>query len=300
MADDDLGLNDDDLSEAFDEVLNESRPDASDEHTDDPDGQGNEAAADDNSEASAVSDSISLVLTAIASADPNDLRKFDRQISPVLDAIAASDAETQMLVITLSNQQDLPSNPVVRALSGVVIRRSQLRADGKRVDYTDLNRQIRSYMQGKLTWSDITPHEYIDPQADDAADLVVAGELAAYLNCTVVDVLALAGVKQGSNKTLVSRKKVAEALQSVSKPDNKKPFDYEEPGNGLGEGDAKPPADAKPTAKADPTDDSLQTDDPSPVTGLEYITVDPANPLTDLDDDWFVKGCRSLVELLDS
>lgn len=293
MADDDLGVNDDDLNKAFDEVLNESRPDASDKHTDDPDSQGDEAAADDNSEASAVSDSISLVLAAIASADSNDLRKFDRQISSTLDTIAASDAETQMLVITLSNQQDLPSNPVVRALSGVVIRRSQLRADGKRVDYTDLNRQIRSYMQGKLTWSDITPHEYIEPQADDAADLVVAGELAAYLNCTVVDVLALAGVKQGSNKTLVSRKKVAEALQSVSKPDDKKPFDYEEH-------EDEPDDDAKPTGKANPPDDSLQVDNSTPVTGYEYITVDPSDPLSDLDDDWFVKGCRSLVELLDN
>lgn len=294
MADDDLGVNDDDLNKAFDEVLNESRPDASDEHTDDADSQGDEAAADDNSEASAVSDSISLVLAAIASADSNDLRKFDRQISPALDAIAASDAETQMLVITLSNQQDLPSNPVVRALSGVVIRRSQLKADGKRVDYIDLNRQIRSYMQGKLTWSDITPHEYIEPQADDAADLVVAGELAAFLKCTVVDVLALANAAKGSNaKTMVSRKKVVEALQSVSKPDDKKPFNYEEH-------EDEPDDDAKPTGKANPPDDSLQTDDPSPVTGLEYITVDPADPLSDLDDDWFVKGCRSLVELLDS
>ncbi|MFO0862671.1 MAG: hypothetical protein U0516_03040 [Candidatus Saccharibacteria bacterium] len=295
MADDDLGLNDDDLSKAFDEVLNESRPDASDEHTDDADSQGDEAAADDDSEASAVSDSISLVLTAIASADPTDLRKFDRQISPALDAIAASDAETQMLVITLSNQQDLPIIAVVRVLSGLVYRRCELKRDGKRVDYANLNAQVRSFLQGKLAWNDITPREYVEPKPDVDADLVAAGELAAFLKCTVVDVLALADAAKGSNaKTMVSRKKVAEALQSVSKPDDKKPFDYEEPGNGLGEGDAKP------TAKADPTDDSLQTDDSSPVTGLEYITVDPADPLSDLDDDWFVKGCRSLVELLDS
>lgn len=294
MADDDLGLNDDDLSKAFDEVLNESRPDASDEHTDDADSQGDEAAADDDSEASAVSDSISLVLTAIASADPTDLRKFDRQISPALDAIAASDAETQMLVITLSNQQDLPIIAVVRVLSGLVYRRCELKRDGKRVDYANLNAQVRSFLQGKLAWNDITPREYVEPKPDVDADLVAAGELAAFLKCTVVDVLALADAAKGSNaKTMVSRKKVAEALQSVSKPDDKKPFDYEEH-------EDEPDDDAKPTGKANPPDDSLQVDNSTPVTGLEYITVDPTDPLSDLDDDWFVKGCRSLVELLDS
>ncbi len=294
---DETGLSDAELGDIFDELVDEERraadtqdpPSAGDNHDDDEKPEDDEAKPSDVTEPN----SITIILAAITEADPKDLRQLDRQVSAVLDTVAASDDETQMLVSTLCSQQDLPSEAVVRVLSGLAYRRSQLKRDDKRVDYRNLNAQVRSFLQGKLAWNDITPQEYVEPKRDVDADLVAAGELAAFLKCAVVDVLALADAAKGSNaKTMVSRKKVAEALQGISNP-NDKPFDYEEHEDELDNG-------IKPSAKADPTDDSLQVDDPAPVTGYEYITVDPDDPLSDLDDDWFVKGCRSLVELLDS
>ncbi len=290
MSSDDASLSDDDLNKAFDEVMEEGKgsddapePDDIDTQVGSEGGQ-NDPESDPEPKPATPPSLVDAVLVAISEADTKDMRKFDASINSTLDNIAESDEETQMLVIALGNRHDLPMQPAARVLSGVVYRRSQLNRDGKRVDWPDLNRQTRSYLQGKLLWGDIVPKEYTESKSTADPDMVAAGEMAAILKCTVVDVLALAGLREGDDKTLVSRTKVVTALEELpaaknDTPDDKpKVFDHEAEGNQLG-------------------DDS---DDDRPVTGFEYITIDSDDPLADLDGDWFVKGCRSLVNLLES
>lgn len=311
------GLSDEYLSNIFDEVLDETKLNTNTSDTPSEDDTSDEAdtkpASDDSQERDTTPDSISVVLAAIANADPKELRKFDSEVSPVLDAIAASDDETQMLVITLCNNQDLPAPPMVRTLSGLATRRSSLKREGKKVDFADLNRQVRSCLQGKLAWDEIAPKEYIEPKPDEDPDLVVAGELAALLRCTYVDVLALAGLSDGSGKTLVSRAKVTTALETLPTSDDSDKnvaiqdqpgiFDHEEPGNQPGDDDVVDVVAVQlpPIVHQAPVEEPpAPIDDSTPVTGYEFITVDPDDPLSELDDDWYVKSCQSLVEVLDS
>ncbi len=315
MADETGEFSDEDLEGMFREVLDENDTVTDTDETvvtdlsPDP-----EPAVDvDPEPVHAELSSVERVLVVIKDGDDSDLRKFEEHISDDLDAIAGSDDESQMLVITLCNQKNPSDKLAVRTLTGLAYRRSQLKRDGKRVDYAKLNAQVRSCLAGKLAWDDIVLVEYVpETKTDVDPDMVEAGELAALLRCTVVDVLAFAGLNDGNDKTLVSRATVTSALETLEvrdepadvSVDEGKPalFDQEEQGN-QPEDDVVdvvvvqlPPATDRPSSE----EPAKPVDDPAPITGYEYITVDPDDELTDLEDDWYVKSCRSLIEVLDS
>ncbi len=301
---DDAHLSDADLESLFDDELGGLLPpkpvDPAQEDPSDAEG--------DDKKSQEVS-LIEAVVEAIKQAKPSEPKQFDSAVLPLLDKIAASDELTQLLVTTLT-QAEHPAPAVTRALGSLVFRRSTLYKEHKKVDYRDLNTQVATFLRGQLAWDKIVPKEFVEPKPvpkpPTDPDLTEAGELAAYLKCSYVDVLSLAGLKTGNGKTLVSIAKVAAALELLATPttkpakaDTKKPFDHEEPGNEPGDG-AKPPAKAKPPVAVPKPDDSLNVDNSPPVTGLEYITVDPDDDLSSLDDDWYVKSCQSIVELLGS
>jgi hypothetical protein len=260
-----------------------------------------------------------LVRVSKKDADPDFEKNWHRGLPRLYHTIALDSTAPAMLAFAIrANQASYKSKNSGYVLYGLAQHTTEA---GKQIhnnsdaelDKDDLRDQLRKFLAGEIEWTQVIPHEKVaasppvDPEpTSDPEPLetrvrpgwVTAAELAAKLGITVVDVLALAGLTGGDGSTKVSSLAVMTAIAAA------KAQPAPEPGSTA---DPEPVATAEPIDSApapvpvptvfDHQEPANQLED-EPITGEEFITIDPHDTLSEFGEDWYVTSCRQLAGII--